>query len=33
MPPGIFPNKVTSDVDFTDEPVVKCDAPVVKILL
>ena len=23
MLPGVFPNKVTSDVDFTDEPVVQ----------
>ena len=33
MLPGVFPNKVTSDVDFTDEPVVQCDDPVVKITL
>ena len=33
MLPGVFPNKVTSDVDFTDEPVVQCDVPVVKVLL
>ena len=33
MLPGVFPNKVTSGVDFTDEPVVQCDVPVEKILL
>ena len=27
------PDKVTPDIDFTDEAVVQCDAPVVKILL
>ena len=32
MLPGVFPNKVTFDVDFTDGPVVQCDVPVVKIL-
>ena len=26
-------DKVTPDTDFTDEAVVKCDVPVVKILL
>ena len=30
MPPGVFPDKVTPDIDFT---VVQCDAPVLKILL
>ena len=30
--PGVFPNKVTSDIDFTDEVVVQCDVPDVKIL-
>ena len=33
MPPGAFPDKVTHDIDFTDEAVVQCDVPVVKILL
>ena len=31
--PGVFPDKVTPDIDFTDETVVQCDAPVAKILL
>ena len=30
--PGAFPDKVTPDIDFTDE-VVQCDVPVVKIFL
>ena len=30
--PGTFPDKVTPDIDFTDEVVVQCDIPVVKIL-
>ena len=30
---GAFPDNVTSDIDFTDEAVVQCDVPVVKILL
>ena len=30
--PGAFPDKVTPDIDFTDEAVVLCDNPVVKIL-
>ena len=30
--PGAFPDKVTPDIDFTDEAVVQCDNPVVKIL-
>ena len=30
--PGAFPDKVTPDTDFTDEAVVQCDNPVVKIL-
>ena len=33
IPPGAFPDKVTPDIDFTDEAVVQCDVPVVKILL
>ena len=30
--PGAFPNKVISDIDFTDEVEVRCDVPDVKIL-
>ena len=30
--PGAFPDKVAPDIDFTDEAVVQCDNPVVKIL-
>ena len=30
--PGAFPDKVTPDIDFTDEVVVQCDVPDVKIL-
>ena len=33
LPSGTFPDKVTPDIDFTDEAVVQCDVPVVKILL
>ena len=34
MPPGVFPDKVSyPDIDFTDEAVVQCDVPVLKILL
>ena len=33
MPPGAFTDKITPDIDFTDEAVVDCDVPVVKILL
>ena len=33
LPSGAFPDKVTPDIDFTDETVVQCDVPVVKILL
>ena len=33
MPPGVFPDKVTPDIDFTDEAVVQCDVLVLKILL
>ena len=32
MLPGAFPDKVTLDTDFTDEAVVHCDVPFVKIL-
>ena len=31
--PGAFSDKVTPDIDFTDEAVVQFDAPVVRILL
>ena len=27
-----FPDKITTDIDFTDEVVVQCDVPEVKIL-
>ena len=30
---GVFQDKLTTDIDFTDEAVVQCDVPVVKILL
>ena len=30
--PRAFPDKATSDIDFTDEVVVQCHVPVVKIL-
>ena len=33
MLPEAFPGKVTPDIDFTDEAVIQCDVPVVKILL
>ena len=33
MLPGAFPDKVTPDIDFTDESEVQCDVPVVKIFL
>ena len=33
MLPGAFTDKVTSDIDFTDEAVVQCDVPVTKIFL
>ena len=33
LPSGTFPDNVTRDIDFTDEAVVQCDVPVVKILL
>ena len=31
--PGAFPDKVTPDINFTDERVAQCYVPVVKILL
>ena len=31
--PGAFPDKVTPDINFTDEIVAQCYVPVVKILL
>ena len=30
--PGVFPDKVTSDIDFADEVLVQCDVPDVKTL-
>ena len=33
MLPGAFPDEVTPVIDFTDEAVVQCDIPVIKILL
>ena len=30
---GAFPNKITPDIYFTDEVVVQCDIPDVKVLL
>ena len=33
MLPGVFPDKVTSDIDFKDEGVVQCDVLAVKVLL
>ena len=33
MLPGAFSENFTSDIDFTDEAVVQCDVPVVKMLL
>ena len=32
MLPGLFLDKETPDIDFTDEAVVQCDVPVVKVL-
>ena len=32
MLPGVFPDKVTSDIDFTDEAVVPCDVTIIKII-
>ena len=33
MLPRIFPDKVTLDIDCTDEAVVECDFPIVEIIL
>ena len=33
MLPGAFPGKATADIDFIEESVVQCYAPVVTILL
>ena len=33
IPSGASPDKVSPGIDFTDEAVVQCDVPVVKILL
>ena len=33
LPSGAFPDNVSPYIDFTDETVVQCDDPVVKILL
>ena len=33
VPPGAFPYKVLTDIDFTDEAVVQCGIPVVQIIL
>ena len=33
MLPGAFPDKVSPDIDLTDEAVIECDVLVVKILL
>ena len=33
MLPGAFPDKITPDIDFTDEALVQSDVPVIKILL
>ena len=33
MLPEVFPDKVTSDIEFTDDAVVQCFVPVVQILL
>ena len=33
MLPGVFPDKVTTDIDFTDEAIVQSDVLVVKVLL
>ena len=33
MLPRALPDKVTSDIGFTDEAVAQCDAPVTNILL
>ena len=28
--PGLLSTKFTPDIDFTDEPVVQCDVPIIK---
>ena len=33
LPSGVFPDKVTINIDFLDGVVAQCDIPVVKILL
>ena len=33
MLPRVFSDKAIPDIDFTDEAVVQCDVPVIKILL
>ena len=33
MLPGAFTDKVTPNIDFTDEAVAQCDVPVIKIFL
>ena len=33
MLPGLFTNRITTDIDFIDEAVVECDVLLVKILL
>ena len=33
LPSGAFQDKVTIDIDFTDEAVAQCDVSVVKMLL
>ena len=33
MLPGAFPDNITAGTDFTDEAVVQCGVPLVKILL
>ena len=30
---GVFPDKMTPDIEFTDKAVVQCDVSVVKLLL
>ena len=30
---GVFPDKITSVIDFKDESVVQCDVTVIKVLL
>ena len=33
MLPGVFPDQITPDIDFTDEVVGQCEVPFVKVLL